>query len=773
MSYYDDYDERNPIDKIDDEAHSIANEGLGYGEDALRHHMRNKNNGSNHNGGNDHNSSNNHEPQNNGSAKNNVSNGKSSQKTPGNFGGTVKNADEAGKAAKAGKEAAETADKAKKAADAGKAAAEAGKVAASTAAAAGTAGASLIAQAAVEATIGAVKAGKGMAGALLEGKEEGSAGLVGGIFKVIFIGLLIFFLFLFAICFYVASNSSSQNENNTEIQYKNADIHPNETSDRNDIYTNENKNEIEKVWDADQPFVLSSQEYVDKTDEAMEKAFTEAAINILNSLDVSVSQWPKRLISFLKRTKESHHMWTYNAKKTKRTFFENPYPYCRNITKNSYYKIGDYLKTVGFRGSCFDPNDYKTIPEANLNNDLNYAEFIAVVSQGAAYQTRGGTHKEYIDMFDKGENQVVCFEMTVEDLDKEQPIFYSADLYYDGYYDENGNYVEGDYIRTDESKDPNDPKFDNPPEGTHYKNFSYFLKIVVKPFGLREMYYIAGLEDDLVEDGIQPGNQITYNHPGDKGGTPGIKNYEMLDITERYDRIFVRTEDLKHAGYDGQENILGPSCLEERNKLSRLYNLKKAYFGSKLSTIDGNPLKTGRSANYYIERKYIINTDDLRKLTDPDWGDEGDIGIPDPDPVEYPDLPEVDDDFVRDFLNEARKYIGYPYVYGSKGPNSFDCSGLVSYCLQQISDRWITNIGGSSPVQYNNTQTVDKNNVQPGDLLFRRGMRKEGYVDICHVMIYIGDGRVIEAKGEKWGVVVSNVNWDKVYCGGRIPHTHR
>ena len=30
-------------------------------------------------------------------------------------------------------------------------------------------------------------------------------------------------------------------------------------------------------------------------------------------------------------------------------------------------------------------------------------------------------------------------------------------------------------------------------------------------------------------------------------------------------------------------------------------------------------------------------------------------------------------------INEAKKHIGKPYVWGASGPNSFDCSGYVSY----------------------------------------------------------------------------------------------
>ena len=36
-----------------------------------------------------------------------------------------------------------------------------------------------------------------------------------------------------------------------------------------------------------------------------------------------------------------------------------------------------------------------------------------------------------------------------------------------------------------------------------------------------------------------------------------------------------------------------------------------------------------------------------------------------------------------DVINEAKKHLGKPYVWGAAGPNSFDCSGYVSYVLKQ------------------------------------------------------------------------------------------
>ena len=131
----------------------------------------------------------------------------------------------------------------------------------------------------------------------------------------------------------------------------------------------------------------------------------------------------------------------------------------------------------------------------------------------------------------------------------------------------------------------------------------------------------------------------------------------------------------------------------------------------------------------------------------------------------------------------AKAMLGHPYWYGCYGqvstkelyktkkkqypvqyewacPKSqlgtkvFDCVGLIKGYL------WSTTI--NSTPKYNASQDVSANGMLsrckkkgkistlpevPGTLVFRTG----------HVGVYIGNGKVIEAKGHKWGVVESKL----------------
>ncbi|CAJ58728.1 MULTISPECIES: NlpC/P60 family protein [Frankia] len=97
--------------------------------------------------------------------------------------------------------------------------------------------------------------------------------------------------------------------------------------------------------------------------------------------------------------------------------------------------------------------------------------------------------------------------------------------------------------------------------------------------------------------------------------------------------------------------------------------------------------------------------------------------------------------------------IGKPYVWGAVGPDSWDCSSLVQAAYRNIGielPRVTTDQLRFGPV----VAGVDP---QPGDLLFTPGT--DGTADAPgHVGMYIGDGRVIAAKGARWGVVESDIS---------------
>ena len=93
-------------------------------------------------------------------------------------------------------------------------------------------------------------------------------------------------------------------------------------------------------------------------------------------------------------------------------------------------------------------------------------------------------------------------------------------------------------------------------------------------------------------------------------------------------------------------------------------------------------------------------------------------------------------------ISIASSKIGSPYVWGAKGPNSFDCSGFVYWCLNQagVGTSYMTSSGWRNPGRF---KKVSMGELQAGDIVVVRG----------HVGIYAGGGSVIDASSSNGRVV--------------------
>ena len=90
-------------------------------------------------------------------------------------------------------------------------------------------------------------------------------------------------------------------------------------------------------------------------------------------------------------------------------------------------------------------------------------------------------------------------------------------------------------------------------------------------------------------------------------------------------------------------------------------------------------------------------------------------------PAEYEIPPEqLNDKKFAQLVEEAEKYLGFPYVWGGSNPQtSFDCSGFVSYVLTN-SGLYNTGRLGAQGL-YNISTPVSQANAKAGDLIFFKG----------------------------------------------------
>jgi cell wall-associated NlpC family hydrolase len=124
--------------------------------------------------------------------------------------------------------------------------------------------------------------------------------------------------------------------------------------------------------------------------------------------------------------------------------------------------------------------------------------------------------------------------------------------------------------------------------------------------------------------------------------------------------------------------------------------------------------------------------DDLQKLRTQAYGakdpDDGPLRTG-PCPVTY-----TNDQGGR-AAQKACSLIGKPYVFGSGGPSSYDCSGLTAAAWGSVG----VHLEHYTRDQWNEGRPVSRGELKPGDLVF--------YFpgSLHHVAIYIGGGMVVHA----------------------------
>ena len=117
-------------------------------------------------------------------------------------------------------------------------------------------------------------------------------------------------------------------------------------------------------------------------------------------------------------------------------------------------------------------------------------------------------------------------------------------------------------------------------------------------------------------------------------------------------------------------------------------------------------------------------------------------------------------------VQEAEKYLGYPYVWGGSSPStSFDCSGFVCWVLNHSG--W--NVGRTTAQGLCDYCTpVRASDARPGDLVFFVGTYDTP--EVSHVGIYVGNNMMIHCGDPITYSNLKSVYWQQhLYCYGRLP----
>jgi peptidoglycan DL-endopeptidase LytE len=116
---------------------------------------------------------------------------------------------------------------------------------------------------------------------------------------------------------------------------------------------------------------------------------------------------------------------------------------------------------------------------------------------------------------------------------------------------------------------------------------------------------------------------------------------------------------------------------------------------------------------------------------------------------------------VQSIIEEAKKYIGTPYLWGGNTPAGFDCSGFTKYVFDKVG----ISLPRTSAAQWSGLKAITSPN--PGDLVYFTTYAPGP----THLGIYLGDNKFIHA-GSSTGVTISDLNnsyWKPRYLGAKTP----
>ncbi len=209
------------------------------------------------------------------------------------------------------------------------------------------------------------------------------------------------------------------------------------------------------------------------------------------------------------------------------------------------------------------------------------------------------------------------------------------------------------------------------------------------------------------------------------------KKYTLLEGTRGDDVTSFQSQlkDLgylsKATGYYGDETVAAVKAFQKNNGLSA----------------------DGKAGEHTIER---INSDDAK-----------------PDPKKAREKRRSAN--VNEMIAIAKTKLGSRYRLGKTGPDTFDCSGFVYYCLRQAGSnrRRLTSKGYANVSDWERITSTSK--LEKGDLLF---FLNNGRTEIGHVGIYIGGGQMIDASSSNGKVVrrsISTNYWKKNFTHARRP----
>ncbi len=210
-----------------------------------------------------------------------------------------------------------------------------------------------------------------------------------------------------------------------------------------------------------------------------------------------------------------------------------------------------------------------------------------------------------------------------------------------------------------------------------------------------------------------------------------------LSVGSRGDRVTTAQEKLKSLGYL-KSNATGYFGSDTEKAVRSFQKTNNLSVDGKVGRDTWNKLMTGKPKKA------------------PSGSSEGSDGSGGSDPV-------ITGPNIESFISAAESKLGCKYVRGGKGPKTFDCSGLVYWCLNKVGVKqsYMTSYTWRSCTKYDRIENMS--DLKRGDVIVYNG----------HVAICAGNGYMIDASSSNKKVVkrkyTGSSYWSTNFiCGFRI-----
>ena len=293
-----------------------------------------------------------------------------------------------------------------------------------------------------------------------------------------------------------------------------------------------------------------------------------------------------------------------------------------------------------------------------------------------------------------------------------------------------------------------------------------------------EIFAMYGETNGLLQEFASPLNLYWYYYVSSyygyrkNGGTGNEELHRGVDIA-------VPTGTTVYAAHDGTvtaaayDSHYGNYVVIEKDGYTTKYahmNSLSVSAGQQITkgTVIGTTGNTGSSTGSHLHIECLYNGEYYNPLFYFDVGEGtlyGETPGGAPGNAVPPDA--YDDASVQALMEEAAKYLGYPYVWGGSSPaTSFDCSGYVCWVFTNSGVRNLSRTTAQGI--YDQCTPVSASDAKAGDIIFFTGTYNSAGA-VSHVGIYCGNGVMIHCGDPISYANINSSYWQShFYSFGRL-----